>query len=465
MFLSRFRNQCPTDYSKRGRAWLDSDPLPILRSFVLLAVFLLLHGFFAAARMTVTKISSGRTDSRVRSGPVKGKLILCILNDAKGYLTVCQVGMIFSLLGMGAVAENAAVRLFVPFFQNLGIPENLNHVLFLLFSFTWIAAVHLILGAWFPETFALRKFEQIGIWSAAPLIVFYKLASPFIRFLNRVSGRILETGGMRPETEREQAPTEEDIRHYLKQSFQTGSIPPREFALIDNVFEFAKTSAKEIMIPRTDLVCLYTRLSVEQNKEIAITSTHTRFPVCDPDKDHIIGYVHIKDLFGADEELHSIRPLARPLMSVPESIPISTLLELMQQRRTEISLLIDEYGGTSGLVTVEDIMEEIVGDIRGEFDNQRPRIEQRDEFTHSVDGRLPIEEVNEYFGLDIYTDQADTIGGWVFLQLAQPPLENQKIVYRGYEFAVDETDHIRIARLTVRRLFREKEQLLQKEVS
>ena len=430
-----------------------------------MAVFLLLHGFFAAARMAVTKIEGGRIDTRVRSGHVKGKWIPCILKDAKGYLTTCQVGMTLSLLGLGAVTENAAARLFDPIFQNLGFPEGLNHMLFLLFAFLLITAIHLIFGKRFPETVALRKFDQIVIWSAAPLIVFYKLTSPFIRFLNCVSRRILETGGLTPEAEREQAHTEEEIRHYLKQSFQTGSIPPHEFALIDNVFEFSKTSAKEIMIPRTDLVCLYTRLSVDQNKEIALTGTHTRFPVCDPDKDHIIGYVHIKDLFGAGEELQNIRTLVRPLMSVPESIPISTLLELMQQRRTEISLLIDEYGGTSGLVTAEDIIEEIVGEIYGEFDTQRPRIELRDEFTHSVDGRLPIEEVNEYFGLDICTDQADTIGGWVFLQLAQPPLENRKIVYNGYEFAVDETDHIRIARLTVRRLFRESEKLLQKGVS
>ncbi|MDF2723216.1 MAG: rane protein, partial [Paenibacillus sp.] len=183
----------------------------------------------------------------------------------------------------------------------------------------------------------------------------------------------------------------------------------------------------------------------------------TRYPVCDPDKDNIIGFIHIKDLLKSRDGLDNIRSIVRPMMSIPESMPISTLLKMMQKKRTEVALLIDEYGGTSGLVTMEDILEELVGEIHDEFDEERPTIEKKDEHTHSVDGMLHIEEFNDYFGLDIETDDYDTIGGWVYSQVEIPPKKLQRVQFRNYEMVVEEVDHMRVSRLAVRKLTSEEE--------
>jgi CBS domain containing-hemolysin-like protein len=207
------------------------------------------------------------------------------------------------------------------------------------------------------------------------------------------------------------------------------------------------------MIPRTEMICLYVNLPFTENRGIAISEMHTRYPVCDPDKDNIIGFVHIKDLLKADAEFTDLKPLIRPITSVPESMQISVLLKLMQKKRTQMALLIDEYGGTSGIVTFEDIVEEIVGEIQDEFDEERAGIEKKDEHTHSIDGLLLIEEVNSFFGLEIENDDYDTIGGWLYSQIEIPPTKNQRVTYNEqFEFIIEETDHLRISRVIVKRL-------------
>jgi len=254
------------------------------------------------------------------------------------------------------------------------------------------------------------------------------------------------------------AHTEEEIRILMKESHKSGLIDNTELTLVDNIFDFADTNAREIMIPRTEMICLYGNLSFAENKEIALREMHTRYPVCETDKDSIIGFVHIKDLLRVPDHANpDIRELMRPITSVPESMPISALLKLMQKKKTQIAMLIDEYGGTAGLVTLEDIMEEIVGEIQDEFDEERPEIEKKDERTYSVSGLVLIEEVNQMFGLDIPTDDYDTIGGWIYSQVEIPPKKNQIVETEdgSVRFVIEETDHLRVSRVTVIRLSEE----------
>jgi len=207
------------------------------------------------------------------------------------------------------------------------------------------------------------------------------------------------------------------------------------------------------MIPRTEMSCLYGNLSFQENRAIALREMHTRYPVCERDKDNIIGFVHIKDLLKVpDNAILDIRDLLRPMTTVPESMPISALLKLMQKKKTQIAILIDEYGGTSGLVTLEDIMEEIVGEIQDEFDEERPDVEPREDNMYSINGMMLIEEVNSFFGLDLPTDDYDTIGGWIYSQIENPPKKNQFVVAEeGFRFTIEETDHLRISRILVRK--------------
>lgn len=431
---------------------MDSDSSPMLLNLALIMILVFLNAFFVAAEFAMVKVRGSRIDALVQEGNVKAKFARTILDNLNAYLSACQLGITLASLGLGWIGEPAIAKILGPTLKNIGIPDPIIHTIAFIIAFSLITALHITIGEQYPKTYAIRKSEQITLWSAAPMIVFYKLMFPFIWFLNGASNWMLRKSGIEPEAEHESVHTEDEIRVLMQESHRNGLIDNTELTLVDKIFKFSDTNAKEIMIPRTDMICLYADLSYEENKEIAIAEKHTRYPVCGPDKDNIIGFVHIKDLLKSealDVELGDITAITRPLMSVPESMQISDVLKQMQKQKREMALLIDEYGGTSGLVTVEDILEEIVGEIQDEFDHERASIEQKDEHTYSIDGLLLIEEVNHYFGTNIETTDYDTIGGWAYSQLEVPPKKNQKIKLAGFQFIIDEVNHMRITRLIV----------------
>ncbi|WP_245954788.1 hemolysin family protein [Paenibacillus flagellatus] len=419
-------------------------------------ILVLLNGFFVAAEFAFVKVRSSRIDALALEGNLKAKFASRVLGNMNAYLSACQLGITLTSLALGWLGEPTIARMIEPLLSKAHMPESVIHIIAFLIGFTIVTAFHITVGEQVPKTYAIRKSEEVTLWTAGPLVVFHKLMFPLIWCLNSASNWMLRKSGIEPEAEHEAVHTEEEIRLLVKESHKSGYIDNTELTLVDNVFEFTETVAREIMIPRTELACLYVEKSFEENLDIATTEMRTRYPVCDPDKDNIIGFVHIKDLLKARNGLDDIRKIVRPLMSIPESMPISTLLKLMQKRRTEVALLIDEYGGTSGLVTMEDILEELVGEIHDEFDQERPSIEKRDDRTHSVDGLLHIDEFNDFFGLEIETDDYDTIGGWVYSQVETPPKRHQKVIYEGYELIVDEVDHMRVSRILVRQTAAEK---------
>ncbi|WP_370639132.1 hemolysin family protein [Cohnella sp. REN36] len=416
---------------------------------VLLLVFL--NGFFVAAEFAMVKVRGTRIDTLVQEGNARARYASHLTNHLDAYLSACQLGITLASLGLGWIGEPAVADALTPLFSAIHLPASWIHPLAFVIAFTFITVLHIVLGELAPKTLAIRQAESITLWAAGPLVLFRKIMSPFIWLLNGMANQLLRLFGIAPASESSSAHTEEEIRILMKESHKSGLIDNTELTLVDNIFEFAETNAREIMIPRTEMICLYGNLSFEDNKAIALKEMHTRYPVCDNDKDNIIGFVHIKDLLKVpDHTIHDIRDLLRPMTTVPESMPISALLKLMQKRKTQIAILIDEYGGTSGLVTLEDIMEEIVGEIQDEFDEERPEMERKDERTYSISGMMLIEEVNSFFGLDIPTDDYDTIGGWMYSQIEIPPKKYQSVqLENGVRFVIEETDHLRVSRLAV----------------
>ncbi|EPD80620.1 hypothetical protein HMPREF1207_04376 [Paenibacillus sp. HGH0039] len=444
---------------------MDSDPLPVLLNFVLIVVLVLLNGFFVAAEFAMVKVRASRIDALVLEGNVKARFAGKIVQNMNAYLSACQLGITLTSLALGWIGEPTVAYVLEPLLVNIGVPPVIIHTISFIIAFSVITAFHIIIGEQFPKTYAIRKSEEVTLWVAGPVLIFYKIMYPFIWMLNGTSNWLLRKSGIEPEGDHDTVHTEDEIRLLMKESHRNGLIDNTELTLVDNIFEFTETNAREIMIPRTEMVCLHAAHSFEENKEMAIQELYTRYPVCDPDKDNIIGFVHIKDLLKASDQLDDIRKIIRPLMTVPESMPISTLLKLMQKRKTEVALLIDEYGGTSGLVTVEDILEEIVGELQDEFDHERPVMEKKDEFTYSIDGMMLIEEVNNHFGTEIETEHYDTIGGWIYSQVEIPPMKNQRIHLGPLQFIIDEVEHMRIVRLIVRKEPPEEQVLLQQVVS
>jgi CBS domain containing-hemolysin-like protein len=430
---------------------LDSDPLPMWLSFVFIILLIVLNGFFVATEFALVKVRGTRIESLAEEGNKRAKFARSILHNLDAYLSASQLGITLASLALGWIGEPAFARLFEPLFSYLGLPDAIKHTVSFLIAFSLMTMFHITLGEQAPKTYAIRKAENVTLLASGPMILFYKIMFPFIWILNGLSTRILKMAGIEPTSEHGSAHTEEEIRILMKESHKSGHIDNTELTLVDNIFDFAEKTARQIMIPRTDMACLYANKSYQENLEIALREMRTRYPVCDPDKDNIVGFIHIKDLFKPNMNVKDIKKLIRPITAVPESIPISDLLKLMQKKKTQMALLIDEYGGTSGLVTLEDIIEEIVGDIQDEFNQERPSIEKLSDNTYSIDGLLLIEEVNSYFGLDIDNDDYDTIGGWIYSQIEVPPTKGQIVNYNNeVEFVIEETDHRRISRILVR---------------
>lgn len=420
----------------------------------LMLLLVLLNGFFVSAEFAIVKIRSGRIDALAEEGRKSAVIAKSMLNHLDGYLSACQLGITLCSLGLGWLGEPVVARMMSPLFEIAGFGERLVHIVSLFVSFLLIAVFHIVLGELAPKTIAVRKAEQVTLLSAWPMRIFYKIMFPFIWLLNRLSSGLLRMLGMAPVSEQDSLHTEEEIRVMMKESSESGLIDSTEMSLVDNIFEFADTTAREIMIPRTEMICLYTQNTLDENLTIALEGTRTRYPVCNIDKDHIIGFIHIKDLIRSNTQ--DYRDLLRPIMAVPESIPISDLMKRMQRGKTQIAILIDEYGGTSGMVTLEDIVEEIVGEIQDEFDEERPGIEQLDEMTYSIDGLMLIESINDRFGFELDSDDYDTIGGWLYSRIdILPPQAGQTVEHEGYTFVVEETDNKRISRVKLL-----KEQLL-----
>ena len=399
----------------------------------------------------MVKVRGTRIDALVQEGNKRAKLASRLTGHLDAYLSACQLGITLASLGLGWIGEPTIANLLEPVFQGIGLSDSWIHPLSFIIGFSFITILHIVLGELAPKTLAIRQAEPVTLWAAAPLVFFRKIMSPFIWLLNGTANAILKAVGIQPADEISSAHTEEEIRILMKESHKSGLIDNTELTLVDNIFEFAETNAREIMIPRTEMVVLYANQPFEKNKQVVLTDMHTRYPVCDGDKDNIIGFIHIRDLLqSSDEAEPNLRSLLRPLITVPESMPISSLLKLMQKNKSQIAILIDEYGGTSGLVTLEDIMEEIVGEIQDEFDEERPELEKKDDRSYSISGMMLIEEVNSFFGLDIPTDDYDTIGGWMYSQLEIPPKKYQEVgVEEGFRFVVEETDHLRISRIQV----------------
>ncbi|MDP4098708.1 hemolysin family protein [Paenibacillus sp. P96] len=430
---------------------MSSDPLPIVLNLIAVLFLVLLNGFFVSAEFAMVKVRGSRIDMLMDTGNKKAVYASNMIHNLDAYLSACQLGITLASLGLGWIGEPAIASLIEPLFASAGLGPVYVHGTAVVIAFIFITILHIVLGELAPKTIAIRNSETITLYSAALMTWFYRLMYPFIWVLNGLANQLLRLFRIEPASEHDgSAHTEEEIRILMKESNKSGLIDNTELALVDNIFDFATTMAREIMIPRTEMICLYSHFSTEENLAIALDSMRTRYPICGEDKDHIIGFIHIKDLLRADTL--DTRTMIRPILAVPESTQISDLLKRMQRSKTQIAILIDEYGGTSGLVTLEDIMEEIVGEIQDEFDQERPVLEHIGEEEFSIDGMMLIEAFNDRFGLDLNSEDFDTVGGWMYSHIeAIPPQPGQSVAYNGFLLVIEETENKRISRVRLMR--------------
>jgi CBS domain containing-hemolysin-like protein len=432
-------------------------------NLIVIAILIAFTAFFVSFEFAIVKIRSTRIDQLVAEGNKKAIAAKKIVSNLDEYLSACQLGITVTALGLGWLGEPTVEHMLHPLFTKLNIAESAAGILSFIIAFASVTFIHVVVGELAPKTIAINKAEAVTLIFAKPMIIFYKLMYPFIKVLNGSARVIVGIFGLKPASEHEEAHSEEELQLIISESYKSGEINQSEYKYVNNIFEFDDRIAKEIMVPRTEIVVFDRSQTLAECLEIVKVENYTRYPVIDGEKDNIVGMLNMKEVltdYISGKNLDTpIDEYTRPVIQVIESIAIHDLLVKMQKDRVHMAILMDEYGGTAGLVTVEDILEEIVGEIRDEFDEDEvPEINKISEHKTVVDGKVLIDEVNDLFGLDIQEEEMDTIGGWV-LSEKMDVVEGDKLQYGDYEFKVLEVDGYHIKSLEIVKLFKKQESI------
>ncbi|MBT2727647.1 HlyC/CorC family transporter [Bacillus sp. ISL-75] len=427
-------------------------------NLILIVLLIALTAFFVATEFAMVKVRMSRIDQLIaegKKGAVAAKKVVTHLDE---YLSACQLGITVTALGLGWLGEPTVEKLLHPLFVSLNLNESVTHILSFGIAFALVTFLHVVVGELAPKTVAIQKAETITILFAGPIILFYRIMYPFIWFLNGSARMLVGIFGLKPASEHDVAHSEEELRILLSESYKSGEINKNELKYMNNIFEFDERTAKEIMVPRTEMISISIHDNFSDVMNKMKKESYTRYPVVNGDKDNVLGFINAKEFLtdqimnkNSNEDL-KLESFINPVIRVIETIPIHDLLVKMQKERIHIAILMDEYGGTSGIVTVEDILEEIVGEIRDEFDEDEvPEIRKVNENHFILDAKLLIEDANHLLGTDLFNEDMDTIGGW-FLTQNFDIKTGTEIEAEGYLFKVHQSDGHHIQYLEVKKV-------------
>ncbi|MGG3455287.1 hemolysin family protein [Paenibacillus rhizolycopersici] len=424
--------------------------------FKLLVIFLLiaLTALFVIMEASLRALRPRTIEAWEREGRRGVAALRALSERIDQALSTCQLAITANSLTLGWLGQPAVRSVLSPSFAYLPLSATVETFFSFLIAFVLITYLHVVLGGLVPQVLAAQRGEAILLTAAWPLLGLSTLLSPFLWLLNRSSRRIVSLLGLKPAAEWSDAHSEEELRILLSESLESGQINKNEYSFMNRIFTFDELLAKDIMVPRTDMVCLDATKSREENLRIIRQEQYTRFPVIRQNKDNIIGVINTKALFLAPNNQAGapLASLVRPVMTVSENIPLPALLTKMQKERTHIAVLIDEYGGTSGMVTIEDILEEIVGDIRDEFDAEEEQEITEVAANHLiVDGKVSVSLINDWLDAELEEEDADTIGGWIYGQNLDIEVGTQ-LVYGDLQFTVLEREDSRIRKIDIEKL-------------
>lgn len=429
---------------------MDSERYAL--NLVLVAILIGFSAFFVAVEFALVRIRPSRIDQMIAEGNKRALAVKQAVANLDGYLSACQLGITITSLGLGWLGEPTVEKILHPLFESMHMPEALSSFLSFVIAFVAITYLHVVVGELAPKTIAIRKAETVALLTSTPIIWFNRIMYPFIWLLNGSANQLVKLFGIKPASEHEAAHSEEELQIIINESFESGKINQAEFGYVSRIFAFDEMLAKEIMVPRTDMVCLYVNKTNEENLEIIREEQYTRFPVVNESKDDIIGIINTKqfflELYGNDEPV-DLSSLIQPVSAVHETTPVKDLLKKMQKDGVHIAVLVDEYGGTSGIVTIEDVLEQIVGEIRDEFDaDEVEDIQIINENYVIMDGKVSLSKVNDMFMSNLDADEWDTIGGWLYSH--RPEMNEQdEYEFENLTFVLLEKDKNRFYKVAV----------------
>lgn len=392
-----------------------------------------------------------RLEELVHSGSKRAKIALRINEHLNTYLSATQLGITLASLGLGWIGEPAVSRLLEALLVDYFVgKEVLLHSISFGVAFTLITLLHVVLGELVPKTMAILDTEKYTLLIAVPLYTFNKICTPIIWAFDHLSLWILKVMGMQAADESEEAHSEEEIKLIIDASQKVGVIDDTESEIIQNAISFSEICAHEIMIPRQDMICIYQNSSFNEIMELVKQNKHTRFPLCNGDKDQILGMIHIRDLLEFQDTQHKdiLNKIVRKILFVPENKSVSEILHEMMKKRIHLAIVVDEYGGTAGLLSMEDILEELVGDIRDEHDVACPEpVKKINEKVCEFDGLYLVEDAYDCLDLPYCEHEESTMGGYLFNLLGREPQVGDKADDDYCDYEVMAVDNMRITRV------------------
>lgn len=431
---------------------MDSGPSSILFQISLILVLILLNAFFAASEIAIVSVNKSKLTLLANEGNIKAKLLLTLIDEPSKFLATIQVGI---TLGGFFASASAATSLSKPLsnvLQNLSIPAS-NEIAIVTVTII-LSYVTLVLGELFPKRLALQNAESIAMFSIRPILFISKITSPFIKILTLSTNLLVRIVGI-DDTNLDEKVSIEEIRMMINVGEENGVINEIEKEMIDGIFKFDDTLAKEIMTPKINVFAIDIKTPIDEMLSKISEEQYSRIPVYEESIDNIIGVLYMKDLFVKSQKetltQKSIRELLREPYFVPETKNIDELFNEMQSTNTHMSLLIDEYGAFNGIVTIEDLIEEVMGNIFDEYDENNDSIVQTDPYVYLVDGLTSIDDVNESLHLNLPSDIFDTIGGFVVNLLGYIPdlNENRTLEYENILFKIEKVGEKRIDKIKV----------------
>ena len=427
---------------------------------VLAALALVLtNGFFVAAEFALVKVRDTQLDMLVARGQRRARITQRLIRNLDASLSACQLGVTLASLALGWVGQPVFLAVLQPFWPLLGLgaaeSAHLRETLAVLVGFTSITFLHISAGEQAPKWLAIQQPLSVALAVSRPLAWFHAVSYPFIWILNQASLWILRRLGLQTQRAHETPHSEDELRLLLATSDQPSGPATFSRHLALNAFDLRHRVAREAMRPRREMIVFSTDASMAECLGVAESTRYSRFPLCEEgDLDHTVGVVHIKDLYALRSKAQKgadLRPVARKLVYVPETARLERLLQLLLERRLHLAIVVDEYGGTVGMVTLENILEELVGQIQDEFDQEKPLVVPRGEHTWEIDGVLPLRELSDLVGESLREEGITTTSGFVTQRLGGFPKPGDRLVIGHGELTVEEVDGLRVTRLRLRK--------------
>jgi len=421
-------------------------------SFFIVVFLLFANGFFVASEFALVKIRQTRLMQLSNEGDKNAKIALKATKDLDKYLAATQLGITIASIGIGWLAEPALATLFLPLFDFIPwieVQSATAHTIAITVAFVLITLLHVVIGELMPKSIALQYTEKTALLVARPMNFATTIFSPFIWILNGIGNALLKLIHVEPAPSK--GHSTEELNILIDKSFDDGEINETEKDMIQNVFKFSDLTAKQVMVPRTDITCIPIDITMDELNKITCETQYTRYPVYENDLDNVIGILHIKDIYASSlSGEFDIQKILRKPMLVPETVNVDRLLLDFKKQQNQIAIVIDEFGGTSGIITLEDILEEIFGEVQDEFDSDEEEdLIKISENCYEVNAMMRTDELSEVLDVNIEDEDVDTIGGFVVKQLGRLAEQNDIVVYENLEFVVKEISKTRIEKLKV----------------